>query len=71
MDSGRQHPFTFTSAISIFVDCNRERELDEVFTGLSDGGMVLMPLQEYPFSTKFAWLQDRYGVSWQLNLRPS
>ena len=71
MDSGRQHDFTFTPAISIFVDCDRETELDEVYTGLSGGGMVLMPLQEYPFSGKFAWVQDRYGVSWQLNLTPS
>jgi predicted 3-demethylubiquinone-9 3-methyltransferase (glyoxalase superfamily) len=71
MDSGWQHDFTFTPAISIFVDCDRETELDEVYTGLSDGGMVLMPLQEYPFSGKFAWVQDRYGVSWQLNLTPS
>ena len=71
MDSGQQHDFTFTPAISIFVDCDRETELDEVCTGLSDGGMVLMPLQEYPFSGKFAWVQDRYGVSWQLNLTPS
>ncbi len=71
MDSGEQHHFTFTPAMSIFVDCDREQELDEVYTGLSDGGMVLMPLQEYPFSRKFAWLNDRYGVSWQLNLKPN
>jgi predicted 3-demethylubiquinone-9 3-methyltransferase (glyoxalase superfamily) len=70
MDSGEQHHFTFTPAMSIFVDYDREQELDEVYSGLSDGGMVLMPLQEYPFSDKFAWLNDRYGVSWQLNLRP-
>jgi len=69
MDSVRQHPFTFTPAISIVVNCDRERELDHVYTGLSGGGTVLMPLQEYPFSDKFAWLNDRYGVSWQLNLR--
>jgi predicted 3-demethylubiquinone-9 3-methyltransferase (glyoxalase superfamily) len=70
MDSGRRHPFTFTPAISIFVDCDRERELDQLYSGLLDGGMVLMPLQEYPLSDTFAWLQDRYGVSWQLNLTP-
>jgi predicted 3-demethylubiquinone-9 3-methyltransferase (glyoxalase superfamily) len=51
------------------VNCDRERELDHLYTGLSDGGTVLMPLQAYPFSDKFAWLNDRYGVSWQLNLR--
>ena len=71
MDSGAQHAFTFTPAISIVVNYDRERELDEMYTSLSDEGMVLMPLQAYPFSSKFAWIQDRYGVSWQLNLRPS
>jgi predicted 3-demethylubiquinone-9 3-methyltransferase (glyoxalase superfamily) len=69
MDSGREHHFTFTPAVSIVVDCDGEPELDHLYAGLSDGGMVLMPLQEYPFSRKFAWLNDRYGVSWQLNLR--
>ena len=71
MDSGRENLFTFTPAISIVVNCAKERELDHVYTGLSDGGTVLMPLQEYPFSDKFAWLNDRYEVSWQLNLRRS
>ena len=69
MDSGREHAFTFTPATSIVVNCVTEGELDHLFTRLSDGGTVLMPLQEYPFSDKFAWLNDRYGVSWQLNLR--
>jgi predicted 3-demethylubiquinone-9 3-methyltransferase (glyoxalase superfamily) len=68
MDSGREHRFTFTPAMSLFVDCDSERQLDEAFAELSDGGTILMPLQAYPFSAKFAWLADRYGVSWQLNL---
>jgi predicted 3-demethylubiquinone-9 3-methyltransferase (glyoxalase superfamily) len=68
MDSGSEHRFTFTPAMSLFVDCDSERQLDEAFAELSDGGTILMPLQEYPFSAKFAWLADRYGVSWQLNL---
>ena len=68
MDSGREHRFTFTPAMSLFVDCDSERRLDEAFAELSDGGTILMPLQAYPFSAKFAWLADRYGVSWQLNL---
>ena len=33
-----------------------------------DGGQVFMPLNPYPFSPKFGWLSDRFGVSWQLNL---
>ena len=68
MDSGREHAFTFTPAISIFSDFDREEQLDGAYAKLSEEGTVLMPLQEYPFSSRFAWLNDRYGVSWQLNL---
>jgi predicted 3-demethylubiquinone-9 3-methyltransferase (glyoxalase superfamily) len=68
MDSGREHHFTFTPAISLFVDCESEQQLDSAFAELSDGGSILMPLQAYPFSARFGWLQDRFGVSWQLNL---
>ena len=45
-----------------------EEEIDRVFAALSDGGNVLMPLDRYPFSEKFGWVADRFGVSWQLNL---
>jgi len=68
MDSGREHPFTFTPAMSLFADCDDERQLDGAFEELADGGTVLMSLQAYPFSARFGWLADRYGVSWQLNL---
>ena len=68
MDSGAEHAFTFTPAISIFADFDREEQLDGAYAKLSEEGTVLMPLQEYPFSSRFAWLNDRYGVSWQLNL---
>lgn len=39
-----------------------------LFEKLSEGGMTLMPLDVYPFSRKYAWLNDKYGVSWQLTL---
>ena len=68
MDGGADHQFTFTPAISLFVDFDSEARFDEAFEGLSDGATFLMPLGAYPFSPKFCWLQDRYGVSWQLNL---
>lgn len=63
--------FNFTPAVSFFVSCDSADEIDELFETLSDGGAVLMPLQEYPFSERYGWLSDRYGVSWQLNLAPS
>lgn len=42
--------------------------LDRTWAALSEGGAALMPLQEYPFSPRYGWVQDRYGVSWQLML---
>jgi predicted 3-demethylubiquinone-9 3-methyltransferase (glyoxalase superfamily) len=60
--------FNFTPAISFFVNCDTEDELDKAWNKLSEGGSVLMPLQQYPFSEKFGWLADRYGLNWQLNL---
>ncbi|MBT5874623.1 MAG: VOC family protein, partial [Candidatus Latescibacteria bacterium] len=58
----------FTPAISFFVECESESELDGAFKSLSDAGSVLMPPDNYGFSTKFTWVNDRFGVSWQLNL---
>ncbi len=68
IDTPVKHEFGFTPAISIFADCESPEELERLYTMLSDGGEVLMPLDNYGFSTKFGWLNDRYGVSWQLNL---
>ncbi len=44
------------------------KKIDEVWEKLSDGGKALMPLDKYPFSERYGWIQDRYGVSWQLIL---
>jgi predicted 3-demethylubiquinone-9 3-methyltransferase (glyoxalase superfamily) len=68
IDSPAKHAFTFTPSISLFVDCLDEAELDKAFQQLSEGGGVLMPPDNYGFSRKFAWVSDRFGVSWQLNL---
>jgi predicted 3-demethylubiquinone-9 3-methyltransferase (glyoxalase superfamily) len=62
------HRFSFTPAISIYVNCETETEINSLFTKLSEGGQVMMPLDDYGFSKKFGWTADRYGVSWQLNL---
>lgn len=66
-DSPVRHAFAFTPSSSIFVDFDSVAELDRVFGMLSDGGQVLMPLGNYGFSQRFGWLNDRFGVSWQLN----
>jgi predicted 3-demethylubiquinone-9 3-methyltransferase (glyoxalase superfamily) len=67
-DSPPVHAFSFTPSLSLFVDVTSEDELDRLFAGLSDGGEVLMPLDGYGFSRRFGWVNDRFGVSWQLNL---
>ena len=68
IDSPITHDFTFTPSLSLFVDCEGAAELERAFAQLADGGEVLMPLDNYGFSTRFGWLNDRFGVSWQLNL---
>ena len=68
IDSPVKHAFTFTPSASLFVECKDEADLDAAFDRLSEGGAVLMTPGDYGFSKKFAWLNDRYGVSWQLNL---
>ncbi|RFS13535.1 VOC family protein [Emticicia sp. C21] len=67
IDSGFDHKFAFTPAISIYVNCESEEELESLYKSLSDGGGILMPLGDYGFSKKFGWVADRYGVNWQLN----
>src|SRR5262245_65928399 len=67
-DSYVHHAFTFTPSISLFVNCRSEEEIERILSTLGAGGGILMPLDNYGFSRKFAWLNDRFGVSWQLNL---
>jgi len=62
------HNFSFTPSISIFVNCESEEEINTLFKSISQGGSVMMPVDSYGFSKKFAWISDKYGVSWQLNL---
>ena len=64
----KQEFFFFTPASSVFVECENQEELDRVFTALSQDGEVLMPLDNYGFSSCFGWVNDLFGVSWQLNL---
>jgi len=66
-DSAVKHEFGFTPAISLFINCDTEEEVDELFKNLSEGGQILMPLNKYPFSDKFCWITDKYGVSWQVS----
>jgi predicted 3-demethylubiquinone-9 3-methyltransferase (glyoxalase superfamily) len=67
-DSDVQHAFTFTPSSSLFVDFDSESEQIRVLDALRVGGVLLMELANYGFSRQFAWLNDEFGVSWQLNL---
>lgn len=60
--------FKFNPSISLMVACSTAEEVDRKYAALSQGGTDLMPLGEYPFSKRYAWTQDRYGLSWQLML---
>ena len=68
-DSPVVHAWGFTPAVSLWIDCDDNSELERLFDRLSDGGQVFMPLDDYGFSTRFGWVGDRHGVTWQLNLR--
>ncbi|MDR5905613.1 VOC family protein [Franzmannia qiaohouensis] len=68
IDSPVKHDFTFTPSISLFVECESAGEFERLREQLGADGETLMPPDDYGFSTRFTWLSDRFGVSWQLNL---
>jgi predicted 3-demethylubiquinone-9 3-methyltransferase (glyoxalase superfamily) len=68
-DSPPIHNWDFTPAVSNYVECDGESELERLFIKLSENGEVAMPLANYGFSKKFGWVVDQFGVSWQLNLK--
>lgn len=58
--------FKVNPSISFLVALSEKEEIDRLWNALSDGGTTLMELGPYPFSEHYGWIQDRYGVSWQL-----
>jgi len=67
-DSPVRRAFNFTPSWSFFVDCASGEQQERLVAELSEGGKVMMPLDDYGFSRRFAWIADRFGVSWQINL---
>ena len=67
-DSPPVHKFTFTPSLSLFVTCNEEESFNSIVEKLGEGGSMLMPPNNYGFSKRFCWLNDQFGVSWQINL---
>jgi predicted 3-demethylubiquinone-9 3-methyltransferase (glyoxalase superfamily) len=60
--------FKFTPAVSFHVSCTTPEQVDTLWARLSEGGNVLMPLASYPFSERYGWTEDRYGLSWQIGV---
>lgn len=58
--------FKFNPSVSFHVKCKTKDEVDALWKKLSDGGKVLMELDQYPWSEKYGWFQDKYGLSWQV-----
>ena len=58
--------FKFNPSVSFLVACSTKEEVDGLWKKLSEGGTALMDLGEYPFSEKYGWMQDKYGLSWQI-----
>nr|WP_320025440.1 VOC family protein [uncultured Acetobacterium sp.] len=58
--------FKFTPAVSFLIACDSQKEVEVLWEKLSVGGEVMMPLGAYPFSEKYGWVADRYGLSWQI-----
>jgi predicted 3-demethylubiquinone-9 3-methyltransferase (glyoxalase superfamily) len=60
--------FTFSPSTSLSVQLKTISEIDALYATLMEGGTALMPLGVYGFSKKYAWLNDKYGLSWQINV---
>lgn len=67
-DSPPVHEFGFTPSTSTFLTVDSAGEVDALTSALGEGGKLLMPPDNYGFSQWFGWAQDRFGVSWQINL---
>ena len=58
--------FKINPSISFHARCRTPEEVDRLWIKLSEGGTAMMELGEYPFSRRYGWIQDRFGVSWQV-----
>jgi predicted 3-demethylubiquinone-9 3-methyltransferase (glyoxalase superfamily) len=67
LDSPVQHAFDLTPAISFYVECDSADEVRRLAAALGEGGKDFMPVDKYGFSELFAWVGDRFDITWQLN----
>ena len=59
--------FKFNPSVSFHVKCKTKSEVDAIWQKLSPGGNIRMPLGAYPFSERYGWVEDKYGLSWQVS----
>ena len=62
--------YQMSPAVSYFVYCGSQPEIERIYTELVKDGSILMPLGKYDWSPQYAWVQDRFGVNWQLDVEP-
>ncbi len=65
---GGPNVFSFNPSTGFFINCATPGEVESYYNKLIEGGSALMPLDKYPFSEKYAWVADKYGVSWQMSV---
>lgn len=68
IDSPVEHAFDFTPSLSLMVEFTEVDAIRQAYKHLTRGGEILMPLERYDFATQYAWINDPYGVSWQLKV---
>lgn len=66
-DSPPVHDFDFTPSTSTFLGVDDADQVDALAEALAVDGKTMMAAADYGFSRRFAWVQDRFGVSWQIN----
>lgn len=62
--------YKVNKAVSYFVYCGHDVKIDELYANLKEGGEVLFPLDKYDWSPRYAWVKDKFGVNWQLDIDP-
>jgi predicted 3-demethylubiquinone-9 3-methyltransferase (glyoxalase superfamily) len=60
--------FRFNESVSFFVYCGSESDIVRLYEKLSENGSILMPLGKYDWSGKYAWIKDKFSLSWQLDI---
>lgn len=60
--------FKITPSISIFILCESIEETNKVWNKLLEGGKIMMPIDKYPWSERYGWLQDKFGLTWQISV---